>query len=465
MRTATASRLRLVLILSALIAVAAGLFSVFFQDRAYQLARDEFNRRLQEEATAIITRAEVRGSRVSLPGDGTARLEYFQRARDESGTVTVLAPDLASASRALPISSAGARQVLAGQAWSELVTVNGQPVMIHTEPVMAGTVVVGVAQVARSFEDESKSLGSLAAQLAVGALIVTLTAFALFWAAVGLSVKPFEKLTAALEAQRTRRDFDRRLRALSTEGEAGRLALAIDGLLAEAEEAYGRAQVTLTEQQRLLSQVTHELRAPLTTIRGNLGLLARGASIPDPDRVAMLRDAIDESERLTRLVNELSAMSQANSPQGLRLEPVSLHDLVLEVARKARHLARDRRLIVDSGDDLRVNGNRDAITQILIILIDNAVKFTVSGGVIGLQLRAQGECAEVVVRDNGSGIALEVLPTLFSPFNTGDRARNPNGLGLGLAIARQLCDAQHGRITVESEAGAGTAFTVSLPLA
>mgnify|MGYP002682308683 CR=1 FL=1 len=93
---------------------------------------------------------------------------------------------------------------------------------------------------------------------------------------------------------------------------------------------------------------------------------------------------------LTRLVNDLSAMSRANSPQGLRLEPLELRDVVFDVARKGRMIARDRRLLVDAGEDALVNGNRDAITQILIALIDNATKFTQPGGTIGIQLQRAG---------------------------------------------------------------------------
>ncbi len=194
-----------------------------------------------------------------------------------------------------------------------------------------------------------------------------------------------------------------------------------------------------------------------------MGLLQRGASVPDPDRAEILRDAIDEAERLTRLVNELSLMSRASAPQGLRLEPLHLRDLVFEVARKARALARDRRLLVDANDDAIVNGNRDALTQILIVLIENAAKFTNPGGTIALQLRRSGADAEIIVRDNGTGIASEMLPVIFEPYRAGDPGRNPNGTGLGLAIARQLVEAQGGQIGAQSEPGDGSAFTVTLP--
>ena len=126
-------------------------------------------------------------------------------------------------------------------------------------------------------------------------------------------------------------------------------------------------------------------------------------------------------------------------------------------------IARDRRLLVDAGEDALVNGNRDAITQILIVLIDNATKFTQAGGTIGIQLRRVGVEVALTVRDNGSGVAPDVLPVIFEPYQAGDLARNPNGLGLGLAIARQLAEAQGGRISADSVPGEGSAFTVVFP--
>ncbi len=456
-------RLRLALGLSALVIVAAAIFGIFVHQTAYRIARDDLQRRLTEEASAIINRYGATRRELVLPGDATARLEFFARTRDVTGLAAIIPPDLTAANRPLPLSSAGAAAVLRGKPWSELVIVDDASLLVHTEPVVVENSVVGVAQVARSFEIEQAGLDTLSQQLMAGSVAMTVIAFGLIWSAIGISLRPVDRLTAAVEALRLRRDYGRRLRTPYADGEMGRLAMAIDGLVSEAEDAYQRAQANLSAQQRFFAQVSHELRAPLTTIRGNLGLLQRGAGVPDPDRTEILRDAIDEAERLTRLVNELSAMSRAASPHGLRLEPVQVRDIVFDVARKARMIARDRRLLVDAGEDALVNGNRDAITQILIVLIDNAAKFTQAGGTIGIQLRRAGVEVALTVRDNGSGVAPDVLPVIFEPYQAGDLARNPNGLGLGLAIARQLAEAQGGRISADSVPGEGSAFTVVFP--
>lgn len=456
-------RLRLALGLSALVVAAAALFGVFVHQTVYRIARDELQQRLAEESRAILDRFGSSRRGLVLPGEATARLEFFAQARDAAGSPTVIAPDLTAVSRPLPISPDGATAVLRGRPWSELVTVDNASLLVHTEPVVDGNSVIGVVQIARSFEGEEATLGALNGQLAMGLVILTIVAFGLFWSAMGVSLRPLERLTVAVEGLRNRREFGRRLKAVYADGEAGRLAMAIDGLIAEADGAYTRARANLTDQQRLFAQVAHELRAPLTAIRGNLGLLQRGAIVPDADRAEILRDAIDEAERLTRLVNELALMSRASAPQGMRLEPLHLRDLVFDVARKARMLAPERRLIADAVDDAMALANRDAIIQTLIILIENAAKFTPPGGTIGLQLRRAAGATELVVRDNGVGIAPEVLPAIFEPYNSGDAARNPDGLGLGLAIARQLIEAQGGTIRVESERGKGSTFTLALP--
>jgi signal transduction histidine kinase len=458
-------RLRLALGLSFLVIVAAAIFGVFVHQTAYRIARDDLQRRLSDEASAIINRFGATRRELVLPGEATARLEFFARARDATGSSAIFPPDLTASNRPLPLSSAGALAVLKGRPWSEIVVVDAQSLLVHTEPVLVDNSVIGVAQVARSFEVEEATLDSLSQQLLAGSALLTVISFGLIWSAIGISLRPVQRLTAAVEGMRARREFGRRLRAPAGNDEMGRLALAIDGLVAEAEDAYQRAQNSLTAQQRFFAQVSHELRAPLTTIRGNLGLLQRGPAVPDPDRTEILRDSIDEAERLTRLVNDLSAMSRANSPQGLRLEPLELRDVVFDVARKGRMIARDRRLLVDAGEDAMVNGNRDAITQILIALIDNATKFTQPGGTIGIQLQRAGGDVTLTVRDNGVGVAPDLLPVIFEPYRAGDPSRNPNGLGLGLAIARQLAEAQGGRISADSVPGEGSAFTVSLPAA
>jgi hypothetical protein len=178
---------------------------------AYRIARDDLRRRLTEEAGAIINRDGVSRRELVLPGEATARLEFFARTRDVTGLAAIIPPDLTAANRPLPLSSAGAAAVLRGGSWSEIVIVDDESLLVHTEPVLVENSVIGVAQVARSFEAELAGLDTLSQQLLAGSVAMTVIAFGLIWLAIGISLRPVDRLTAAVEGMRARRDYGRRL--------------------------------------------------------------------------------------------------------------------------------------------------------------------------------------------------------------------------------------------------------------
>jgi signal transduction histidine kinase len=135
------------------------------------------------------------------------------------------------------------------------------------------------------------------------------------------------------------------------------------------------------------------------------------------------------------------------------------------VCRQATVLALDRTLICRSGPDLAVLGDQDALTQVVLIQLDNAFKFTPPGTTVTVTADAGGQDVAIGVRDNGPGIASEVLPRIFERFAQGDEARTNRGSGLGLAIAKALVDSLEGTITVDTAVGTGTVFAVTLPRA
>jgi signal transduction histidine kinase len=241
------------------------------------------------------------------------------------------------------------------------------------------------------------------------------------------------------------------------------------------QSACRRAERALATQREALADVSHELRTPLTTVRGNLGLLQRNEAMPDAERRAILRDAIDEVERMSRLVNDLLALAgaESNTTRTLRLSAIPLAPLAIEVTRKAMTLAQGRAIFLDGSlrsanpaDYPKVTGNADAIRQVLTILLDNAIKFTPEDGHIVVALDVEGDWAHIHVRDTGAGIPPEDQPHIFERFYRATRGEHtPAGYGLGLAIAKSLVEAQGGTIRVTSELGQGSTFTVSLRLA
>ena len=168
---------------------------------------------------------------------------------------------------------------------------------------------------------------------------------------------------------------------------------------------------------------------------------------------------------MSRLVNDLLVLARADAGRAVAAEPIALGPFLEDLCRQAAVLAPDR--VVDCGEHthLAVLGDRDALKQVLLILLDNSLKYTPSGGAIRIAARGGDGHVSIEVRDTGPGIPPDVLAHIFERFYRADTARTGGGAGLGLAIAKTLVEAQGGAISVESEPGAGSVFAVSLPRA
>jgi two-component system OmpR family sensor kinase len=218
--------------------------------------------------------------------------------------------------------------------------------------------------------------------------------------------------------------------------------------------------------------VSHELRTPLTTIRGNLALLRREPAVSTEEEADILDDMADESDRLIRLVNDLLALAHAESGRQLQSETVWVKPLVEDVCRQARLLDPDRTITCAPLLDVAVVGDQDALKQVLLILMDNALKHSTGAITVTtahLDPKGLGDPSglnvAISIRDTGPGIDPSALPHVFERFYRGDEARDRPGIGLGLPIAKALVEAQHGTITAESQVGQGSVITVSLPQA
>jgi signal transduction histidine kinase len=248
-------------------------------------------------------------------------------------------------------------------------------------------------------------------------------------------------------------------------------------------------------QRRFVADASHELRAPLTTIQGNLAFLQRHLDeLPPEERRTMLVDAHAETLRLARLVDDLLSLARADASANegqsalttIALSPESAaehgdHGQVAEVDRAILQLVRQLRgRLRSEGSPLaleierivpsRVHGEEETIRRIVLILLDNAIKYTSpNGGESTNRIRVSLEQTEghavLRVRDSGIGIASADLPHIFERFYRADRARGRQGTGLGLSIAAMLVEQLGGHISVESESGCGSTFSVWLPMA
>jgi signal transduction histidine kinase len=245
----------------------------------------------------------------------------------------------------------------------------------------------------------------------------------------------------------------------SRQDELGRLARTFNAMLASLQQAY-------QAQKQFVSDASHELRAPLTAIQGNLELIERHPDMPAEDRQEAMGEASREARRLTQLVADLLALARADAGVPLRHERVELDRVVLDALSQARRLAHGQRLEVDALEPAQVDGDPDRLKQLTLILLDNALKYTPREGSISVGLLRNGMTVALEVHDTGIGISKDDLPRVFERFYRADpaRRRDEGGTGLGLSIARWIAE-QHGAdIKLSSEPGRGTRVLVSLPL-
>ncbi|MBN2006582.1 MAG: HAMP domain-containing protein [Anaerolineae bacterium] len=363
---------------------------------------------------------------------------------------------------ALPISDVGLAHLQDGEVWVEISHDEEGRVLVYNHPVtFADGEVIGIVQMGRSLADRDRSLRSLGITLLGGSLLTTLIAFGVGWTLSGVTLHPIQRITQTAREIGEARDFSSRVQHVGPDDELGRLATTFNEMLVRLEDTYQQLAHALQVQRDFVADVSHELRTPLTTIRGNLALLQREPPLPQADQKDILNDLISETERLIRLVTDLLALARADAGKKFELGPVEVHPLAEDVCRQARLLSSDREIHCNGALGLTAWANADVLRQVLLILLDNAVKH--AHGPVEVFLGEDDTGVVVCVQDHGPGVSPEMQDRIFDRFYRGDTSRSTPGFGLGLAIARALTEAQHGSIAVESEMGKGCAFFVKLP--
>ncbi|HHJ06406.1 MAG TPA: HAMP domain-containing histidine kinase [Anaerolineae bacterium] len=449
-------RLRLTLIYTAILALTLIFFGVGLYHFQSRMISKEMEKRFMAEPPFIDKRFQ---SRMDLPPDRRLPPGAFIQLRNLRGDVIQRSGNLGQTT--LPLSSEGLKAVQQGKIWQEKLSIEGEPFLIFSRPSIIQGQEPGIAQIAISLAEPTRYLNILRSVLLFIGSIVVIAAFGIGWILSGFALRPIHQITQTARAIGSERNFSRRVEHLGPNDEIGQLATTFNKMLAELETSYQQVAQALEAQKRFVSDASHELRTPLTTIKGNLALLRREPPISKADRFDALQDMGSETDRLIRLVNNLLILARADSKTLLQTKSISLYPLLEDVYRQAKNLAPARSVTL-TATKTTVIANPDALKQVLLALVDNAIQHTPPDAEISLSAAVDGEYVHISVSDTGPGIDSAVLPHIFERFYQGDSSRSGQGTGLGLAIAKELAEAQSGRLSVKSQSGQGSVFTVTL---
>jgi signal transduction histidine kinase len=281
---------------------------------------------------------------------------------------------------------------------------------------------------------------------------------------VGRTLRPVNHIVDEVEAITDGRSLHRRLAEPGSEDELGRLSRTLNAMLARLERSFHLLR-------RFTADASHELKTPLTVLRSGI---ERSITHPETpaDIMAMLEETLFEVNRMAELVDSLLTLARADEGRApLHLDELDLRDLLSEVAETAGILGEQAGVEVEvkvPSEEVLMRVDRGRVRQLFMNLLTNAVKYTAPGGNVWIDAARDDGRVIITVRDAGIGIAPGDLPHIFDRFWRADPARSRTGtrpgVGLGLAICKWVAEAHGGSIEVQSRAGRGTTFTVSLPV-
>jgi heavy metal sensor kinase len=314
-----------------------------------------------------------------------------------------------------------------------------------------------ILQIGRSVDHDMRSLkGFEQAAGAITLLVLALAAFA-GWFLARRALGGVEKVTQTAIAI-TGGAFDERVPVRGTNDEIDRLAATFNDML-------GRIQALVTGMKEITDNVAHDLRSPITRMRGLAELTLLHQS-PRQDYEALAASTVEECDRLLGTINTMLAISEAETGMvRLALTDFDLAETARDVCDLFLPVAEEKgvALSVSAPVGVAVSGDLQMIQRALSDLVDNAVKYTPRGGEVAVAAEGDADGATVTVHDTGVGIAEKDLPRIFERFYRADRSRQEPGSGLGLSLARAVVRAHGGNIAVSSAPGEGSTFCLSLP--
>lgn len=227
---------------------------------------------------------------------------------------------------------------------------------------------------------------------------------------------------------------------------------------------------SLEEQKRFVADASHELRTPLTALKTTMEVALRDKKMNLTEAKKIINDNLHSVDDLKSLSDKLLSLTRYQSNGGsLTFAEVDIREVIEKAVKKMESVAKEKKVRLGlKVKSEKLKGNAESLEEMMLIFLDNAVKFTPKGGRVTIETEVRGQKLEVRVKDTGVGIAKEDLPHIFDRFYRADQSRSRqkvDGFGLGLSLAKKIIEIHKGTVGVESKMGEGTSFSIKLPIA
>ena len=337
-------------------------------------------------------------------------------------------------------------------AW-QYVPSNGDVLELATARLANGYIL----QVGRTLEDREEILENYRETIVAVTIPMVLIALAGGTLFAFRAVRPIRSLIETTQRVVETGRVDVRVPETNASGELDQLVKLFNRML-------DRVEGLLKAMREALDNVAHDLRTPMTRLRGTAEMALQGDSATQQYHES-LATCVEESDRILTLLNSLMDISEAETgTMRLHLETVSVRELIHQVIDLYQYVAEDKDIDVkvDCANDMHIMADHNRMREVLANLLDNAIKYTSPSGTIIIEARKEKEQVIIRVKDTGSGIPSNEIARIWDRLHRGDKSRSQPGLGLGLSLVKAVVEAHKGRVEVQSELGVGSVFTIYL---
>ena len=339
---------------------------------------------------------------------------------------------------------------------------DGHELLLHSLPYRASDGTRFIIEVAAPYNQIESVLRGLLLTFALGLPLIVALAIGGGYFLMRGALRPVDEIRQKA-ARITSRNLSERLPVVHTGDELERLAIDLNRMIERLEESFHQIK-------RFSADASHELRTPLTVLQGELESMARSSSNLPGEIRDTIGSALEETQRLAKIVENLLAISRLEAGEVRKqLERLDFAELARSTVDQMRLLAEEKNIHLDcdGAEPVEVDADPARLKQVVVNLLDNAIKYTQERGRVSISVVKQDSRAVLEIADNGIGISADDLPHVFERFYRADKARSRQmgGTGLGLSIVRSICLAHGGQVTVNSTEGRGSLFRVELPLA